>query len=86
MIIELPDIKIKKTLNLINKFSKTRMCKIRDFAAFIGTLGSQCPALTYSRVYMKGFERDRLLALERHKNNFDAHMVISKSSEEDFNW
>lgn len=57
MSLELPEDKINSTLILIRKFKRIERCSIREFAAFVGTLGSRCPAVVYGGVYMKSFER-----------------------------
>lgn len=75
MTIELPKEKKEKTEKLIEKFTKKESCIIRDFAAFIGTLGSCCPTLKYGWVHMKNFEREKFLALKTSNNNFEARMT-----------
>lgn len=82
MSIELTEEKIHRTMNLLNKFSKTSYCTIREFAAFVGTLISRCPAL---RDDLR-FEKKRLRALEVNYNNFDAIITLSAELEEDFAW
>lgn len=44
MVVELPEEKIEKTAQLIEKFNKLNRCVIRKFAALISTLDSCCGA------------------------------------------
>lgn len=76
MSIELPEDKIERTIELLNKFRKTLCCKIREFAAFVGTLMFQCPALKYGMIHVRRFERAH--ALEENSNNYNAVMTLPK--------
>lgn len=85
MSIELTEEKIR-TVDLLNKFSKLSHCTIREFAAFVDTLVSQCLALKYGIIYVRRFEKEKLRVLEVNHNNFDAIMTFSAELEEDFAW
>lgn len=39
---------------------------IRKLAEFVGVLGACCLSLKYNRVYMKGFEIQKFLALQKN--------------------
>jgi len=86
MSIELPEEKIHRTVDLLNKFNKTSYCTIRELAAFVGTLVSRCPALKYGMIYVRRFEKERLRALKENQNNFDTIVNLSTELEEDFAW
>ena len=86
MTIELPKDKRNSTLKLINKYSKLKKCKIRDFASFIGTLGFCCQAAKYGWAYVKNFERLKIKALANHNNSFEAVLELDLDLEEDFEW
>ncbi|CAG5100323.1 Protein of unknown function [Cotesia congregata] len=58
MVVELPIEKKNRVTELVRKFDRIKKCKIREFAAFIGTLESCSPTLKYSRVHMRSFERE----------------------------
>lgn len=60
--------------------------KIRDFAKFVGTLISACPAVAYGWLYTKLFEREKFLALQNSNGNYDAIMKISSYLKQDFQW
>lgn len=86
MVIELPDDKIQRTTEILDRISKVRHCTIRKFATFVGTLVSRCPALKYGMIHVRRFEREKTRALELNDNNFNAKMSISESLIEDFSW
>ncbi|XP_024888222.1 uncharacterized protein LOC112465081 [Temnothorax curvispinosus] len=86
MVVELPLEKQEKVKSKIDNFRVMKQCKIRDFASFVGTLVSCCITLKYGRVYMRAFERERFLALERNNDDFEAIMRLSSELEEDFDW
>lgn len=86
MIVKLPIDKKLKTLEQIEKFSSIRKCKIRDFAKFIGILGSCCLAVKYGWVHLEDFEREKYLALERNNDNFESLMEIPCHLSSDFEW
>lgn len=85
MTLELPENKRLVVKNMIEKFSKLRKVKIREFAKFIGSIVACCPAITYSWSYTKTFERQKYLALKINNENFNAVMIL-ESNESDFNW
>lgn len=86
MKIELPESKVINTINLLNKFKVNSYHKIRDFASFIGVLGSLCPAAKYGWVYMKSFEREKFVALEKSNGNYGASIVLSSLVSDDLDW
>jgi len=71
---------------MIIKFKAIKKCTIREFAQFCGVLVSICPAIPYSWVYMKKFEREKFLALRANQNNYDAYMGVSQKLQADFQW
>lgn len=86
MDIRLPEEKVVKIANNIEKFSRISHCTIREFAGLIGTLGSSCSALKYGWVHMKNFERAEFLALGANHGNFEARMYLSDDLQADFQW
>lgn len=86
MSIELPLEKRHKIINLVRRFKQIQSCRIRDFAEMLGYLVSVCPAVNYSWLYTKRFEREKFLALRKQNGNYDSLMVISHKLAEDFNW
>ena len=83
--VEIPQKRRLAVLKLVKKFCKLKVCSIRSFARFLGSLGACCPALPYAWVYTKKFEREKVLALDRSGGDYDALMTIP-SCTEDFDW
>lgn len=85
MTLELPDQKRKKILEIVEEFSKRKVCVIREFARMIGKLVDACKAIAYGWVYTKNFEREKFLAL-LIGGDYDAQLVLSDDLQEDFAW
>lgn len=86
MTLQLPIEKINKILKLLNSIKHKESIIIRDFAKFIGTLTASCPAVAYSWVYTKHFEREKYLALLKSNDNYNCRMSLKKYLQEDFAW
>ena len=86
MSVELPKDKRLKVISQIKRFKNLKQCKIREFAAFIGTLGSCCSTLKYGRVYLRNFERKKVLALQENDDDFEAIMSLQEVSQTDLDW
>lgn len=85
MSIELPNEKRLVMKKLIDKFSKLKKCKIRDFAQFIGSIVACCPAIEYGWLYSKSFEREKWLALKNNNKDYESYMNLNLNSS-DLNW
>ncbi|KAL7289949.1 hypothetical protein TKK_0016333 [Trichogramma kaykai] len=72
MTLELPVGKREKMLKLISKFSKKHKGSIREYAQFIGSLIACCPALEYSWMHVRNFERSKLTASRNNHDNYEA--------------
>lgn len=86
MRLELPERKKRKMLKLLNKFRPGKVCSLRKWSSFVGAINACSPALKYSRLYIKGFERVRYLGLLENNNNYEAKICIPKKLELDFDW
>lgn len=86
MVIKLPTEKREKIYQMLEKFSNTNNCRIRDFAHFVGVLVSASPEIKFSPVYLKRFEREKYLALKNTGGDFDKNMIVSSYLAEDFIW
>lgn len=84
--IELTEKKKKQVSDYLNYFSVGRKITIREFAKFLGVLNACCPAVAYSRVHCKKFERVRFLELLLKNNNYEAKMTINNTLKEDLIW
>lgn len=71
----LPSEKILRVRKEIEIFLSLKRCKIREFARFIGLLVSVCPALEYSWLYTKLFERTKYINL-LDDENYDKYMFL----------
>ena len=75
-----------KFLGMIINSVKGKSCKIINFARLLGKLVAACPAVQYGWLYTKILEREKLLALERSDENYNAKMEISDVAKADFLW
>lgn len=73
LFLKLPDDKKSKIRQRINIAIKTKKCKLREFAQFIGLIVSACPAVQYSWLYTKYFEQFKYLCL---LDNYNYEQVI----------
>lgn len=76
----------KNVTGYINYWRKTKICTIREFSKFVGKLVYAAPAVKYSILYTKFFEREKIKALYRVNDNYDAKMNISTHLLPDFSW
>jgi hypothetical protein len=81
----LPKEKENKIELYLEKFTNTKICKIRKFASFVGLLVSACPAVEYGWLYTKLFERVKYLNLKK-SNDYENVMAIPNTLHSDFEW
>lgn len=86
MVLELPLAKKQNLAEIIEKFSLLNHCQIQEFASFLGKLVAACPAIRYSWVYTKFFERQKFQALLANNNNYEGKMYLPKYLQSDFDW
>ncbi|XP_011866158.1 PREDICTED: uncharacterized protein LOC105561098 [Vollenhovia emeryi] len=84
--IAIPPEKRKKLLKLIRGFACKSRCSIKDFASMIGSLVAVFPAVQYSPLYTKRFEREKFLALESNLMDYSKQMRLPPYLGEDFEW
>lgn len=84
--ISIPPSRREKLLRLTSSMANRTGCSIREFASFIGSLISVCPAVQYGLLYTKEFEREKFLALNKCDDNYSAGMKIPSHLQEDFRW
>jgi hypothetical protein len=84
--LELPREKKSKIKQRVEHFKNKTSCLIQEFARFIGTLVSACPAMKYGWLYTKRFERCKQLALQANSFNFQSQMNLSSHLQSDFLW
>jgi len=86
MTLELTQDKKTSIAAFISKIKSLKLCKIRYFSKFIGTLVSACPAVKYGRAHTKSFERARYLALIVSRQNYDKVFKIPGEIKKDLDW
>lgn len=90
MTMELPNEKRHKITHMldimIDHLVNRKNIRIREFAKYLGTLISACPAIPYSWLYTKSLERAKYIALLRNGNSYDRFMIIPSSLHEDLLW
>ena len=67
------------------QFLKTEMT-IRETAQVIGFIASMIPAVLFGELYYKNLEKDKVLALQTGKGNYDAPLYSSKDAKADLSW
>lgn len=83
---KLPETKKLKLLENIKQMKRTKRCSIKNFAQLIGQLIVACPAIPYSWLYTKFFDRTKTHALRRANGNCKEHMVLPNNLQTYFNW
>lgn len=84
--VELTQKKREKIIKELLELKENRKPKIRNVAKCLGLLISACPAIKYGVLYTKILERDKYLALDNSKGNFDKCMVLSEEALQDVEW
>lgn len=85
MTLSLPETKKIKIKEMLLSFKNTHRCKLREFARLIGLLISSCPAIQYSWLYTKKFERHKYLCL-LNNHSYEQTIIIPSSLKDDINW
>ncbi|KAH9645108.1 hypothetical protein HF086_005653 [Spodoptera exigua] len=78
--------KREKILSMINKYLKLKSCSIRDFATLLGNLVSVCMAISYGFRHTKTLEREKFLALEESKGNYDHRLNLNSDIKTELFW
>ena len=86
MTLSLPEDKIKKIIDICQRFVKKHFCLIKDFARLLGILTAACPAIKYGWAHTKNLERKKYLALIKCKDNYNSKMSITKTVRLDLQW
>ena len=86
MSVSLPTEKRDKILKLCHLLKHKLVLTVREFAQFIGTLVSVCPAVPYGILYTKIFENAKFMALRNNPSDYERKVSISKHIIADFEW
>lgn len=70
----------------IKSFQHKSQCSIRDFSQLLGSINSIATAVPYGWIYTKLLEREKYLALLRHKENYDAIMMLPHTITPELDW
>lgn len=81
-----PQKKKDNIFNYIKKIMNKKHCRIKEFASLIGQLVAICPAVKYSWLYIKQFEREKWIALLKENDDYNSKMIISDYLKSDFFW
>ena len=68
-----------------NLLLKTGMT-IRETAQVIGLIVSSLPAVQFGELYYRNLEKNKVLALQASKGNYDAPLYLSKDAKADLSW
>ncbi|CAD6222018.1 GSCOCG00005285001-RA-CDS [Cotesia congregata] len=69
----------KSLLQQIKSFQLKKSVKIREFAKLVGCLVACCPAIDYSLLHCRLFEREKIKALQKNEDSYDA-IIFSDAS------
>lgn len=86
MSVQLPIVKKARLINQINQMENRKICLIREFAKFIGSLVSNCSGVEYDMIHSKSLERTKLKALDGNHIDFDRKMKIPAYIKDNLNW
>lgn len=84
--ISLTDGKRVKLLKLAEFYKKKCQCKIREWVQFVGNLVAASPALSYSNLYSKNFERCKYLAILMFNGDYNKNLIFSNEIYKDLEW
>ena len=59
---------------------------IREVAVLLGTFISLCPGTKWGKLYFRNLERDKVLALAKHKGRYDSPITLSDLGKADMRW
>ena len=59
---------------------------IREVAQVIGLMVSSFPAVQFGELYYRALERNKILALQESRGNYDAPMYLSNESRSEIAW
>ena len=86
MTIRLPPVKAERVrLACQSLLDKSKMT-IREVAQVIGLMVSSFPAVQFGELYYRALERNKILALQESRGNYDAPMYLSNESRSEIAW
>ena len=86
MTIKLTAERINKVIELGKSLLNRRNIVIRELAAYIGTLVSTFPAVTYGPLFYRYLENDKTQSLKKSCGNFEGAAYLSEESRKEIMW
>ncbi|XP_052694156.1 uncharacterized protein LOC128172399 isoform X2 [Crassostrea angulata] len=82
----LPDEKVEKIISYCNLISTKKVCFIREVARLIGLFTSSLHAINLGALFFRYLDRDKVQALAKENNDYDAQMLLSDMSINEIVW
>ena len=86
MTIRLPPIKAERVRLACQSLLHKSKMSIREVAQVIGLIVSSFPGVQFGELYYRNLEKDKILALQISKGNYDSPMYLSNESRSDLTW
>ena len=77
---------MKRKLKLMTQCLNNNIISIRELAKIIGNIVATFPAVTYGPLHYRHLERDKILGLRHHRENFDRKITLSATAVYDIQW
>ena len=86
MTIRLPPTKAAHVRRTCQNFLLRTEMTIRETAQVIGLIVSSLPAVQFGELYYRNLEKNKVLALQASKGNYDAPLYLTKDAKADLSW
>lgn len=86
MIVSLPEEKKQNIITQCTNLFTKNTAKIRQVAKVIGLIVASFSAIEFGKLFYRHLEKEKILALEHSKGNFDRDMFISNKMKDDLKW
>lgn len=77
---------MKKIISYYNLLSTKKVCLIREVARLIGLSTSSLHVINIGALFFIYLDRDKVQALAKENNNYDAQMLLSDKSINEIVW
>ena len=86
MTIRLPPTKATHVRRTCQNFLLRTEMTIRETAQVIGLIVSSLSAVQFGELYFRNLEKNKVLALQASKGNYDAPLYLTKDAKADLSW
>ena len=86
MVVTLPSEKVCKIVQECRELHKKANAKIRDVARVLGLMVSSFSAVDFAPLHYRNIEKEKILALQKSKGNFESTMIITDRMKSDLIW